>query len=188
MALDRTNMVSLLDIGSWLSGKTPNLMEIGDGVNELTENWGPDKGSSQYINMKAKSNTLKGYEFSSTVEREHINDEFQKVINNGFKKFPTGKDAETFYYRYYKSDLTATDDGGLTGECIKVPVIVAPSTTGGSGGDILKSAIEISGNGEVVIGTITIDSDGNFSFEETKTGTTTQNSSGTENTETNTED
>ena len=186
MALDRTNMVSLLDTGSWLSGKTQNLMEIGDGVNELTENWGPDKGSSQYINMKAKSNTLKGYEFSATVEREHISDEFQKVINNGFKKFPTGKDAETFYYRYYKSDLTAVDGGGMTGECIKVPVIVAPSTTGGSGGDILKSAIEISGNGEVVIGTITIDTNGEFTFTETSAGTTTQSSgedTGTDTTE-----
>lgn len=187
MALDRTNMVSLLDTGSWLSGNTPNLMEIGDGVNELTENWGPDKGSSQYINMKAKSNTLKGYEFSATVEREHINDEFQTVINKGFKKFPTGKDAETFYYRYYKSDLTVTEDGA-TGECIKVPVIVAPSTTGGSGGDILKSAIEISGNGEVVIGTISIDADGKHTFTENVSGTAAQNSSGTENTETNTED
>lgn len=164
MAQDRTNMVSLLDIGLWLGGKTSNIMEMGDGFTELTENWGPDKSSNQYINMKAKASTLKGYEFSTTAEREYLNDEFQKTIDNGFKKFPTGKDAETYYYRYYKTDMDIAEDGSMSGDCIKVPVIVAPSTTGGAGGDVLTSAIEISGNGDVIPGTISIDKDGKYTF------------------------
>ena len=70
MAQDRTNMVSLLDIGKWLGGSATNIVEIGDGFTELTEDWGPDVESKQYINMKAKAATLKGYEFSMTPERE----------------------------------------------------------------------------------------------------------------------
>ena len=60
MAQDRTNMVSLLDIGSLMGGSTPNIVEMGDGYKEITEDWGPDVESSQYVNMKSKSSTLKG--------------------------------------------------------------------------------------------------------------------------------
>lgn len=155
MAQDRTNMVSLLDIGTWLGGSTANIVEMGDGFTELTEDWGPDVESTQYVNMKAKASTLKGYEFSMTPEREYLDDEFQTAIDNGFKKLPTGKDCETYYYRYYKTDIK--DD---VGECIRVPVIVAPSSTGGEGGGILTSAIQIQGNGEVELGTITITENG----------------------------
>lgn len=151
MAQDRTNMVSLLDIGKWLGGSATNIVEIGDGFTELTEDWGPDVESKQYINMKAKAATLKGYEFSMTPEREYLDDDFQKAIDTGFKKLPTGKDCETYYYRYYKTDIK-----NGSGECIRVPVIVAPSSTGGEGGGILTSAIQIQGNGEVELGTITI--------------------------------
>lgn len=159
MAEDRTNMVSLLDIGSWLGGKTSNIVEMGDGFTELTEDWGPDVGSTQYINMKAKASTLKGYEFSMSPEREYLDDDFQTAINNGFKKFPTGKDCETYYYRYFKTDIT-----GGTGDCIRVPVVVAPSSTGGSGGDVLTSSIQISGNGDVEMGTITL-SEAGYAWE-----------------------
>lgn len=55
MAEDRTNMVSLIDIGSWLGGKSANIVEMGDGFTELTEDWGPDVESTQYVNMKAKA-------------------------------------------------------------------------------------------------------------------------------------
>lgn len=151
MAEDRTNMVSLIDIGSWLGGKSANIVEMGDGFTELTEDWGPDVESTQYVNMKAKASTLKGYEFSMSPEREYLNDDFQKAIDNGFKTFPTGKDCETYYFRFYKSDIT-----GGKGDCIRIPVIIAPSSTGGEGGGILTSAIQIQGNGEVELGEITI--------------------------------
>ena len=151
----RANMVSLLDIGLWLGGTTSDIMEIGDGVTELTEDWGPDIESKQYINMASKASTLKGYEFSTSVEREYMDDDFQTAINNGFKQFPTGKKCETYYYRYFKTDI---ENG--TGDCIRVPVIVAPSSVGGSGEDVLSSALQINGNGEVELGTITITDDG----------------------------
>lgn len=155
MAQDRTNMVSLLDIGTWLGGASSNIVEMGDGFTELTEDWGPDVESTQYINMKSKASTLKGYEFSMTPEREYLDDDFQEAIDNGFKKLPTGKDCETYYYRYYKTDIT-----GGTGPCIRVPVVVAPSSVGGEGGGVLTSAIQIQGNGEVELGNITISESG----------------------------
>ena len=94
MALDRTNMVSLLDIGK-LSGTSEKIVELGDGFTELTEDWSPSTESTQYINMKNSSNTVKGYEFSADLEREYLSDEMQEVVDELFKKFPTGASCET---------------------------------------------------------------------------------------------
>lgn len=47
MAENRTNMVSLIDVGMWLGGTKTNIIEIGDGVTELTEEWGPEIDSKQ---------------------------------------------------------------------------------------------------------------------------------------------
>nr|DAE93061.1 MAG TPA: hypothetical protein [Caudoviricetes sp.] len=159
MALDRTNMVSLMDIGSLMGGKTSKIVEMGDGFNEITEDWGPNTESTQYVNMKSASNTVKGYALSMSPERAHLSDEMQAVINEVFKKFPTGTQCETYYYRFYKSDIT-----GTTGDCIRVPVTVCASSTGGAGGDNLTSTIQINGNGDVELGTITIGTSGEFTW------------------------
>lgn len=151
MALDRTNMVSLLDIGSLMGGKTPKIVEMGDGYKEITEDWGPNTQSDQYVNMKNASNTVKGYALSMTPERDHLSDDMQTAINTMFKTFPTGEKCNTYYYRFYKTDIT-----GTSGDCIRVPVTVCPSSTGGAGGDNLTSSIQINGNGDVEVGTITI--------------------------------
>ncbi len=164
MAQDRTNMVSLLDVGLLNNGSASNILEMGDGYTELTEDWGPDVESTQYINMKAKSSTLKGYEFSMTPEREYLNDDMQTHIDDLFKTFPTGTACETYYYRFYKTDMTTDQQGVSTGDCIRVPVIVAPSSTGGEGGEVLTSAIQISGNGEVELGTLTISASGAYTW------------------------
>lgn len=161
MAQDRTNMVSYLDIGLLL-GSSSKIVELGDGFTEITEDWAPETEQTQYVNMKNKANSVKGYALSISPEREYLSDDVQECIDTMFKKFPTGKACETFYYRYYKTDLSGTDT--LTGDCIKVPVTVCPASTGGAGGDILKSTININGNGDVIEGTATIDSDGTFSF------------------------
>lgn len=166
MANDRTNMVSLLDFGKWMGGETSNILELGDGVTELTEDLGPDMAETQYVNMKTKSNTLNGYSFSTTIEREHMSDEAQEIIDTAFRKFPTGKDAETDYYRFYKTDKVA--EGKY--KCIKIPVVAAPSSTGGGGGETLVSSLQLTGNGAVVEGTITI-ADGTYNFTEGATET-----------------
>ena len=72
---------------------------------------------------------------------------------------PTGTQCETYYYRFYKSDIT-----GTTGDCIRVPVTVCASSTGGAGGDNLTSTIQINGNGDVELGTITIGTSGEFTW------------------------
>ena len=162
--MDRTNMVSLLDIGSLMGGKTPKIVEMGDGYKEITEDWGPNTESTQYVNMKNASNTVKGYALSMTPERVHLSDEMQTAINTMFKTFPTGEKCNTYYYRFYKTDIT-----GTSGDCIRVPVTVCPSSTGGAGGDNLTSSIQINGNGDVEVGTITI-SEGGYEWAVKQTG------------------
>lgn len=157
-------MVSLLDIGSLMGGKTPKIVEMGDGYKEITEDWGPNTQSDQYVNMKNASNTVKGYALSMTPERDHLSDEMQTAINTMFKTFPTGEKCNTYYYRFYKTDIT-----GTSGDCIRVPVTVCPSSTGGAGGDNLTSSIQINGNGDVEVGTITI-SEGGYEWAVKQTG------------------
>lgn len=175
MANDRTNMVSLLDFGKWMGGTASDIIELGDGVTELTEDWGPDMKETQYVNMKTKSNSLNGYAFSTTVEREHMSDEAQEYIDDAFRKFPTGKNAETDYYRFYKTDKVS--DGKY--KAIRLPVVAAPSSTGGSGGDTLTSSLSLTGNGSVVEGVITI-ADGEYTFAEGEaSGVSTQSATKT---------
>lgn len=159
MANDRTNMVSLLDTKKWMGGTGTELSELGDGFVEISEDWGPDMQETQYVNMKSKSNTLSGYSFSTTVEREHMSDKLQEIIDSAFRKFPTGKDAETDYYRFFKTDRISaegTEDGVFKYKAIKLPVVAAPSSTGGSGGETLTSSLQLTGNGDVLEGVITL--------------------------------
>lgn len=156
MALDRTNMVSLLDIGLLNNGSDSKIVELGNGFTEISEDWAPNSESTQYVNMKNASNTVKGYEFSMDAEREYLSDEVQTSIDELFRTFPTGSACETFYYRFLKSDVTTSG----TYKAIKLPVTVAPSSIGGAGGDTLTSTVSIAGNGDAVEGTITVSADG----------------------------
>lgn len=158
MALDRTNMVSMLDIGA-LIGKTSQISEMGTGFTELTEDWGPNTESTQYINMKTASNTVKGYSFSMQPSREYLSDDMQECIDYLLKHFPTGEECNSYYYRFYKTDIT-----GNSGDCIRVPVTVCASGSGGGGGDVLTSTVQINGNGDVELGTVTIADDGSFTW------------------------
>lgn len=157
--MDRTNMVSLLDIGK-LVGPAEKIAEMGNGFSEITEDWGPNTDQKHYVNMKNASNSVKGYALSMSPSRDHLSDEMQTTINTLFKTFPTGEACETFYYRFYKADIK-----NGTGDCIRVPVTVCPSSTGGAGSDDLTSSIQINGNGDVEQGTITIGSDGSFTWK-----------------------
>lgn len=158
MAMDRTNMVSLLDIGLLNNGSSSNIVEMGTGFTELEEDWSPNSESTQYVNMKNASNTVKGYEFSIEAEREYLSDTVQDAIDSLFKKFPTGSACETYYYRFFKTDAVAASSD--TYNAIKVPVTVAPSTVGGAGGDTLTSSIQINGNGDAIVGTIQVSESG----------------------------
>lgn len=159
MPKDRTNMVSLLDIGTLL-GSTEKIAEMGDGFSEITEDWGPNTASKQYVNMKNASNSVKGYAFSMSPARDDLTDEMQTAIDTLFKIFPTGEACETSYYRFLKTDIK-----NGTGDCVRVPVTVCPSSKGGAGGDDLTSTIQINGNGDVEQGTITIGAGGTFTWK-----------------------
>lgn len=153
MADNRVNMVSFLDFGLWMGGTASNILELGDGFTDLTEDWAPNTSSVTYVNMETAANTLNGYDFSMTPEREHMSDEAQQFIDDAFKKFPTGKKANTFYYRFFKTDKVPDANAF---KAIKVPVIAGPSSAGGAGGETLTSSIQINGNGRVVEGTMTL--------------------------------
>ncbi len=155
MAQDRTNMVSLLDIGSLMSGLSENLVELGDGFNELSEDWSPKIDETQYINQKVSSSSVNSYSLSMSLTREYLSDDVQKVIDKLFLDFPTGKDCETFYGRFYKTDVQTSGDTA-TVKGIRVPITLAPTSTGGSAGSALTSGIDIRGNGNAVKGTYTI--------------------------------
>lgn len=167
MALDRTNMVSLLDVGKLFQGMTSNILEMGDGYTDLTEDWGPNVQTTQYVNMQAQSSTLSGYEFSMNPEREYLSDEMQQELDKLLKKFPTGKDCETTYYRFFKTDVVESKPNVF--KAIMVPIIVAPASAGGEGGSALVTGIQINGNGDVKEGFIKLDtSSGEYTWSDTE--------------------
>lgn len=162
--MDRTNMVSLLDVGSLLGGQTSKILEMGDGYSELSEDWGPNIKNTQWVNMKSAASAVSGYQFSMSPSREYMSDDLQKELDKIFKKFPTGKECETTYYRFLKTDKVTESEGKYA--AIAVPVVVAASSMGGSGGDALTSGISIQGNGEVKEGFITLSESG-YTWSET---------------------
>lgn len=159
MAQDRTNMVSFLDIGLLMNGTTSNIVELGDGFTDLKEDWAPETESKQYVNMKSAANTVKGYKLEMEAEREYLSDDVQNTVDTLFKEFPTGEGCNTYYYRFYKTDTVST---GVF-NAIKVPVTIAPKATGGAGGDVLTSSIQINGNGDAIKGSMTL-SGGTWEF------------------------
>lgn len=160
MADNRINMVSLLDFGLWMGGKTSDILELGDGFTELTEDWAPNVEEKTYINQETSAGTLSNYKLSMTPSRDHMSDEAQKYIDDSFRRFPTGRQAETYYYRFYKTDEIS--EGKY--KAIKVPVVCAPSSTGGTGGESITSSLQINGNGKVTEGVITM-AEGKYTFE-----------------------
>ncbi len=144
-------MVSLLDIGSLNGGLSANIVELGDGFNELSEDWGPKIEETQYIHQTTS--------LSMSFPREYLSVDVQEAIADLFMEFPTGSACETYYGRFYKTDASGSGDT-LTAKGMRVPVTVAPSSTGGSAGSPLTSGIEIHGNGKVEKGTWTISKSG----------------------------
>ena len=171
MANNRTNMVSLMDFGKWLGGQVSDIIEMGDGYTEITEDWAPNTSGTTYVNQEAASNTLNNYDLSMNPSREHMSDEAQQYIDQAFRKFPTGKNAETDYYRFYKTDKVVEKENSYL--AIKVPVIAGPSSTGGSGGATLTSSLQINGNGDVVEGVMTLNEEGKWEFTPGTEGVTT---------------
>ena len=59
MALDRTNMVSLLDIGKLFGGASTDIVEMGDGYTEISEDWGPgiDSTPVSYTHLTLPTNS-----------------------------------------------------------------------------------------------------------------------------------
>jgi len=105
-AESRVNMVSLFDFGLWMGGTESNILELGRGYEELTEDWAPNTSSVTYVNMETAANTLNGYDFSMTPERQYISDEAQKYIDKAFRTFPTGSKAAWISYNAIKTTET----------------------------------------------------------------------------------
>ena len=136
---------------------------MGDGFTDITEDLSPNIQTQQYVNMKNSSSSVNGYDFSCSPERDCLSDSLQTAIDTAFKIFPTGTDAKTYYYRYFKSDLTLSS-GTLSGECIKIPVIVVPSSDGGAAGEQKKATKELRGAGDAEKCTCSITSSGVFTI------------------------
>lgn len=155
MALDRTTMKSFIDFGLWLNGEDSDILMLGDGFTELSEDYGADIQSTQYINQTSASSTVKGYSMSFTLEREFIPDAMQTKVNKAIRTRPTGEACETFYYRLFTTDKV--DGQTNTYHASKEPIVLCPSSAGGGGGDILTTSLTVQGNGTPTEGTMTYD-------------------------------
>jgi|GEM_PF-5091288 len=91
-----------------------------------------------------------------SADREFLNDDFQAAIVSAFKTFPNGNKAATNYFRFFETDIVDDTANPIVVECIKLPIIAAPTTSGGPGGEEHVTGLALSGRGDAVLGIMTI--------------------------------
>lgn len=138
---------------------SPKFALIGDGVEELNEEFEADEEDIQYIHEKTKTRNVKGYTVGFDIELKYIkNNELQIYANRMIRKPPTGLDTKSDYIRINKDEPMYGTSNAYIG--VRRQATVYPQSIGGSADDSLGSSLHISGNTEPEVGYVTFGTDG----------------------------
>ena len=138
---------------------TPKWALIGEGVEELNEEFEADEEDVQYIHEKTKTRNIKGYTVGFDIELKYIkNNEVQRYANRLIRKPPTGSDTSGDYIRVNKDEPMYGTANAYIG--VRRKATVYPSSVGGSAEDSLQSSLHISGNTEPEVGYVTFTKSG----------------------------
>lgn len=153
---------------------------LGEGVASLTEEFNAEEDTQQWINEESGTTDIKSYRPSIQIERQNIDQKdtnltgwFEKMIDD----LPTGKAAATSYVRVR---LIGT---GPSYPAILQPCVVTVGSTGGDAGGNVTDSITLSGRGDKIKGTLTIDADtGTATFSKGEVQTVSVQSAGVQKT------
>lgn len=162
----RELVAHFLNVSYPYSYSSPKFALIGDGVEELNEEFEADEEDIQYIHEKTKTRNVKGYAVGFDIELKYIKDnELQIYANRMIRKPPTGLDTKGDYIRINKDEPMFGVSNAYIG--VRRQATVYPESIGGSADDSLGSSIHVSGNTEPEAGyvTITVNSDNTISYD-----------------------
>lgn len=132
---------------------SPKWVLLGDGITSLTENFNPESETKQYINQSNGTTNLKSYTPSIPVEREYINDDLQRWIDEKVKILPTGSKAISEYVRINLLDTPV--DGAYP--AVKRKCTYQFDSIGGDAGAELVNSMTLGGVGDGIHGTFTVE-------------------------------
>lgn len=132
---------------------SPKWVLLGDGITSLTEEFNPESETKQYINQSNGTTTLKSYTPSIPVEREYINDDLQRWIDEKVKILPTGSKAISEYVRINLLDTPV--DGAYP--AVKRKCTYQFDSIGGDAGAELVNSMTLGGVGDGIQGTFTVE-------------------------------
>lgn len=156
----RELVAHFLNVSYPYSYSTPKFALIGDGVEELNEEFEADEEDIQYIHEKTKTRNVKGYTVGFDIELKYIkNNELQIYANRMIRKPPTGFETKSDYIRINKDEPMYGTSNAYIG--VRRQATVYPESIGGSADDSLNSSLHISGNTEPEVGYVTFSTDGN---------------------------
>lgn len=151
---------------AWVTDSTDSFKLVNEGVTDLSEGFNPNTDDLQYIAEDDKTHVVKTYGPSISLtavmvdKTDPVNDWIQKVIN----KLPKNDDANTEYIRFSLLDeiKNSTNDNDKIKKytAYKRAAVVEVNSIGGSAGDNVSMEVIVSGRGEAVEGTLTVDASG----------------------------
>ena len=155
----RSLVAHFLNVSYPYSYSTPKFALIGDGVDELNEEFEADEEDIQYIHENTKTRNVKGYTVGFDIELKYIKDnELQIYANRMIRKPPIGLDTKSDYIRINKDEPMFGTSNAYIG--VRRQATVYPQSIGGSADDSLGSSLHISGNTEPEVGYVTFGTDG----------------------------
>ena len=146
----REKLMHYFNIGT---AAEPKWVLLGDGITSLTEEFNPESETKQYIHQSNGTTSIKSYTPSISVEREYINDDLQKWMNEKIKTLPTGSAAVSEYVRI---NIMETPVGSAY-PAVKRACSYQFDSIGGDAGSELVSAMTLGGIGDGVQGTFNVE-------------------------------
>lgn len=124
---------------------------MGVGFNTLDENPNAQKDSKTYINQKAQTSTIKGYQPTFAFDSDMISDEAAVMaLYDIGRNQKTGADAEKDYVRVELFKPIAEKQNTFAARKFKVAVEI--SSIAGEGGGVMKVTGNLNGVGDFIDG------------------------------------
>lgn len=140
------------NVADYLETSDGNFALMGIGFNTLDENPTAQKDSKTYINQKAQTTQIKGYQPTFPFDTDLISsEEAVMALYDIGRNQKTGADAELGYVRVELFKPVADQENVFEARKFKVAVEVANIT--GEGGGIMKMTGNLNGVGDFVAGT-----------------------------------
>lgn len=143
-----------IDINMDKTLANPDYHLLGDGISSLSEEFGAEEETEQWINQENGTTDVKRYTPSMSVEMQDIDQDDEDLVdwtNDMVDKLPTGSEAITSYVR------VRIKGPGPSYPAVQRRCSVSVGSTGGDAGDNVTNSFTIGGRGDGIKGTFNVE-------------------------------